>query len=142
MEDEEAMMDEREVRAAIYQLVEAQLDQDAARAQLKSFRESNDPPPTPPREFDSLETFLNFYSRKRDYAETLRGIELEGKVAQRAHEDAGHTLQDILPENTPLRFTYAGGREDLEGLRCVIVNQDMGGQRQVIISSMSRPAES
>jgi hypothetical protein len=135
------MMDEREVRAAIYQLVEAQIDQDTARAQLESFTRSNDPP-RPPSEFDSLEIFLNFYSRKRDYAETLRGIELEGKVAQRAHEDAGHTLQDILPENTPLRFTYAGGREDLEGLRCVIVNQDMGGQRQVIISSMSRPAES
>ena len=57
------------------------------------------------------------------------------------NEEAGHTLQDILPENTPLRFTYVGGREDLEGLRCVIVNQEMGGQRQVIISSMSRSAE-
>jgi hypothetical protein len=117
------VVDEREIRKTINQLVEAWVDRDAAQERLADFTKSNDPPPLPGA-FDSFQSFLDFYSSQQDYKDELRNLKGELAACNKAYEQASLGLQEILPVRVPLHYTYEGERQDLEGTECHIVTVD------------------
>jgi hypothetical protein len=133
-----AVVDEREIRKTINQLVEAWVDRDAAQERLADFTKSNDPPPLPGA-FDSFQAFLDFYSSQQDYKHELSNLKGELAACTKAYEQASLGLQEILPVTVPLHYTYEGERQDLEGTECHIVNNLLGsGRKQIDISLPSR----
>jgi hypothetical protein len=132
------VVDEREIRKTINQLVEAWVDRDAAQERLADFTKSNDPPPLPGA-FDSFQSFLDFYSSQQDYKDELRNLKGELAACNKAYEQASLGLQEILPVRVPLHYTYEGERQDLEGTECHILNNLLGsGHKEIDISIPSR----
>jgi hypothetical protein len=132
------VVDEREIRKTINQLVEAWVDRDAAQERLADFTKSNDPPPLPGA-FDSFQSFLDFYSSQQDYKDELRNLKGELAACNKAYEQASLGLQEILPVRVPLHYTYEGERQDLEGTECHILNNLLGsGHKEIDISLPSR----
>jgi len=132
------VVDEREIRKTINQLVEAWVDRDAAQERLADFTKSNDPPPLPSA-FDSFQSFLDFYSSQQDYKDELRNLKGELAACNKAYEQASLGLQEILPVRVPLHYTYEGERQDLEGTECHILNNLLGsGHKEIDISLPSR----
>jgi hypothetical protein len=132
------VVDEREIRGTINQLVEAWVDRDAAQERLADFTKSNDPPPLPGA-FDSFQSFLDFYSSQQDYKDELRNLKGELAACNKAYEQASLGLQEILPVRVPLHYTYEGERQDLEGTECHILNNLLGsGHKEIDISIPSR----
>jgi hypothetical protein len=132
------VVDEREIRKTINQLVEAWVDRDAAQERLADFTKSNDPPPLPGA-FDSFQSFLDFYGSQQDYKDELRNLKGELAACNKAYEQASLGLQEILPVRVPLHYTYEGERQDLEGTECHILNNLLGsGHKEIDISLPSR----
>jgi hypothetical protein len=132
------VVDEREIRKTINQLVEAWVDRDAAQERLADFTKSNDPPPLPGA-FDSFQSFLDFYGSQQDYKDELRNLKGELAACNKAYEQASLGLQEILPVRVPLHYTYQGERQDLEGTECHILNNLLGsGHKEIDISIPSR----
>jgi hypothetical protein len=132
------VVDEREIRKTINQLVEAWVDRDAAQERLAGFTKSNDPPPLPDA-FDSFQSFLDFYGSQQDYKDELKNLKGELAACNKAYEQASRGLQEILPVSVPLHYTYEGERQDLEGTECHIVNNLLGtGHKEIDISLPSR----
>jgi hypothetical protein len=132
------VVDEREIRETINQLVEAWVSLDAAQERLADFTKSNDPPPLPGA-FDSFQSFLDFYGSQQDYKDELKNLKGELTACHKAYEQASSGLQEILPVGVPLHYTYQGERQDLEGTECHIVNNVLGsGHKQINISLTSR----
>jgi hypothetical protein len=132
------VVDEREIRKTINQLVEAWVDRDAAQERLADFTKSNDPPPLPGA-FDSFQSFLDFYGSQQDYKDELRNLKGELAACNKAYEQASLGLQEILPVRVPLHYTYEGERQDLEGTECHILNNLLGsGHKEIDISIPSR----
>jgi hypothetical protein len=132
------VVDEREIRGTINQLVEAWVDLDAAQERLAAFTKSNDPPPLPGA-FDSFQSFLDFYGSQQDYKDELRNLKGELAACNKAYEQASLGLQEILPVRVPLHYTYEGERQDLEGTECHILNNLLGsGHKEIDISIPSR----
>jgi hypothetical protein len=132
------VVDERELRETINQLVEAWVSLDAAQERLADFTKSNDPPPLPGA-FDSFQSFLDFYGSQQDYKDELKSLKGELAVCYEAYEQASSGLQEILPVSVPLHYTYQGERQDLEGTEYHIVNNLLGsGHKQINISFASR----
>jgi hypothetical protein len=128
-----------QVHEFINQLVEAAFEQEDAASRLRHFRESNDPPPRAPSEFNSLEAFLDFHDQRNRYNEGIRNLEAERDAARERYDHAQHTLRGVLPTNTSLRFTYEGRRQELEGVRYTIINRGIGGGASQIEVSSVRP---
>jgi hypothetical protein len=132
------VVDEREIRKTINQLVEAWVDRDAAQERLADFTKSNDPPPLPGA-FDSFQSFLDFYGSQQDYKDEVRNLKGELAACNKAYEQASLGLQEILPVRVPLHYTYEGERQDLEGTECHILNNLLGsGHKEIDISIPSR----
>jgi hypothetical protein len=132
------VVDEREIRKTINQLVEAWVDRDAAQERLADFTKSNDPPSLPGT-FDSFQSFLDFYGSQQDYKDELRNLKGELAACNKAYEQASLGLQEILPVRVPLHYTYEGERQDLEGTECHILNNLLGsGHKEIDISLPSR----
>jgi hypothetical protein len=131
-------MDPFNVRNTVFELVEAQHDQEVANADLASFERSNDPPRAP-SEFKSMQDFLDFYKRKLEYDSIVEEFQRKLDIAKNHYDQAARTLGEILPENTPLHFTHENDEHDLEGTEFTIVNRCMGpGQPEITISIRGR----
>jgi hypothetical protein len=131
-------VDLRRVRKTLYELVQAEQSQKTMRERLNNFNASKQPPRAP-SEFSSLQAFLDFYRRKREYEGELKGIEAKLNYAKNVYDRTTRELVDILPENTPLHFTYKDRRQDPDGTEFVIVNRRLGPSRGQITISSSRP---
>jgi hypothetical protein len=122
-------MDKKEMRAAINQLVEAWHDQGDAQEQLEIFAATH-APPKPPDQFEGLPDLLDFYAARRRYEDELADHKSALAVAKDTYAEAARQLQDVLPENVPLYYTYQGGRRAAsEGTEYRIVHR----QGEVII---------
>ena len=122
-----------EVRDLIYQLVESEYDHDVARTNLRDFHDATTPPAAP-SEFNSLEEFLNFHDYKLRFVEQERALTAARDDAQGRYDHASAWLQRLLPENTPLRFAYAGEYPELLGRQYTIENRNMGTQGHIAVS--------
>src|SRR3712207_4653381 len=128
-------MDTTELRDTVNQLVEAQLDQETAQARLDRFKESNDLPSVP-SEFNSLQAFLDFHERREQYVGELSNLEAERAAAKDRYDQAVSKLENVMPENVPVHYTYEGPRQTLEGVRYTITNRRLGDRAQLDVSSV------
>jgi hypothetical protein len=131
-------VDKRQVHETINKLVEARYDQRSTQTRLREFQEANEPRPLPPSEFSSLQEFLDFYGRHRDYQNTINNLDTEHNDAMRRYDEAKVALSRVLPQNVPLYYTYEGERQELSGWQFSIVNIGAAGQGQINIRS-TRP---
>jgi hypothetical protein len=138
----EKQVDREQVRGAVNQLVEAEFDQTQAESRIERFRESIDPPPRPPDEFNDLQSFLDFYEEKHGREDEERSLRAQLDDAREAYNQAESALRGMMPENTPLHFDYEGERQELAGMRFTIVRQHLGrGQSRINISSTGMGAQ-
>jgi hypothetical protein len=114
-------MDKQEMRETFNTLLEAWRDQRAARGELRDFEASN-PPLQPPRAFQSLQEFLEYHEDRQDYEDRLTHFNDRIIAARAQYAAAASKIRKILPERVPLRYTYQGGREELEDTECTILN--------------------
>ena len=130
---------QRRARRTIYELVEAEQDKETARKLLNSFNASEQPP-SPPSEFTGIEDFFTFHRRKLRYEGELNSLQARLARAEDVYAQAKRSLQDILPENTRLHFTYEGRRQELAGTEFLIINRRLGPNQapQITISITGR----
>jgi hypothetical protein len=129
-------MDRGQVHETVNELLEAEFDQRDAIERLGRFSETYGPLPATPREFENMAAFLNFYEAKRRYEAEFQNLENRRDEAKKSYSAAERTLRNILPENTPLHYTYEGNRQELAGRQFTIVNRHLGGGRgQITIAS-------
>ncbi len=129
-------MDTTELRNTVNQLVEAEFDQETTQASLDHFKASNDLPRAP-SEFNSLQAFLDFHDRREQYVGELSNLEAERAAAKDRYDQAVSKLERVMPTNVPVRYTYEGPRQDLEGVRYTITNRGLGdGASQIEVSSV------
>jgi hypothetical protein len=134
-------MDREQVHETINQLVETYHDRHEARGRLTRFPTSNQLP-REPAEFLNLPAFLAFHEERRRYEDRLQSLRTEVENLDIAHREAERQLRVILPPNVPLYYDYAGTRQELAGMRFMIVNQSLSrGHSTIIISPTGPPSQ-
>jgi hypothetical protein len=134
-------MDIDQVRDLVNRLVEAEFDTREAQERLERARQTNDPPPIAPSEFENLEAFRDFLEAKRSHEDLLQLIMSQRDEAKALYDEAESALRVTLPENTPLHYDYEGNRQELAGLRFKITNQRLSEGHSQITIFPSGPAE-
>jgi hypothetical protein len=114
-------MNKQEIRDTVNQLIEAWHDEDEARQQLDNYKVSHSPP-KPPSQFEGLRDLFEFDELRRSYQGGLTNHQNQLEAAQKAYEEAGDKLGEVLPAGAGLHYTYQGERGKLEGRRYVILN--------------------
>jgi hypothetical protein len=89
----------------------------------------------PPREFENLEAFLDFYGRTQDHEGSLESLNTDYTNATEQYDQARYALSRVLPPNVLLRYTYEGSREELKGQQYDIMNASGAGRGQIRITS-------
>ncbi len=120
------------IESAVNELVEADDDRRAAQADLDRF--NADKAPEPPQEFATLQALISFHRRGRDYEGALAKRQENLAAAEKRYTQAAEILREVLPENVPLKYDYAGSRTDLLGTRYDIVYR----QGEVIVPKITR----
>jgi len=120
------------VRSILGQLIEAREDQNDADKRLHDYRAANTPPEVP-KEFENVDTFLDYHHRRQRYENGLRQHENALKNAKKDYADAADQLLLFLPEGAPLRYTYQGERSELASIEYVLVRK----QGELVIQSPS-----
>jgi hypothetical protein len=121
------------VRSILGQLIEAREDQNDADKRLQDYRAANTPPEVP-KEFENVDTFLDYHHRRQSYENGLRQHENALKKAKKEYADAADQLLLFLPEGAPLQYTYQGERSELLSTEYVLVRK----QGEIVIQSPSR----
>src|ERR687884_2036977 len=121
------------VRSILGQLIEAREDQNDADNRLHDYRAANTPPEVP-KEFENVDTFLDYHHRRQRYENGLRQHENALKNAKKDYADAADQLLLFLPEGAPLRYTYQGERSELLSTEYVLVRK----QGEIVIQSLNR----
>ena len=125
-------MDKKEVRKTIEQLVESEYDRLQAQSRLREFQDARTPP-LAPNEFESLDTFLDFYGRTQDHEHSLESLNTDYTNATEQYDQAREALSRVLPTNALLHYTYEGDREELKDQQYDIVNVSRRGRGQIKI---------
>jgi hypothetical protein len=128
-------MSDSELEATINALVEALHDQELAQEQLDSFK-ADHRSPKPPEEFINVRTLIEFHRERRWYEEELAKREERVADAKERYAEADEALRDVLPENVPLHYDYAGRRLGLGGKQYNIVKRE----GRVIVTSVFGPS--
>jgi hypothetical protein len=131
-------MDREQLRETVNQLVESEYDRHQTQTRLREFQDASTPP-LAPREFESLEAFLDFYGRTQDHEHSLESLNIDYTDARELYDQARYTLSRVLPMNKLLHYTYEGDREELKDQQYDIVNVSHAGQGQISITP--RPAQ-
>jgi len=135
-------VDIEQVRDLVNRLVEAEFDTREAHERLERARQTNDPPPIAPSEFENLEAFRDFLEAKRSHEDLLQLLMAQREEAKAMYDEAESALRVTLPENTPLHYDYEGNRQELAGVRFKITNQRIsGGHSQITIFSSATADE-
>ena len=121
------------VRSILGQLIEAREDQNDADNRLHDYRAANTPPEVP-KEFENVDTFLDYHHRRQFYENGLRQHENALKKAKKEYAGAADQLLLFLPEGAPLRYTYQGERSELFSREYVLVHK----QGEIVIQSPGR----
>jgi|SRR5215207_4652029 len=132
-------MDSEQVRDLVNQLVEAEFDSREAHERLDRARQTNDPPPIAPSEFENLEAFRDFLEAKRRHEDLLQILMTQRDEAKALYDEAERALRVTLPENTSLHYDYEGNRQELAGIRFKNTNQHLSGN--TVKSPSSLPAQ-
>ncbi len=114
-------MDKQEIRDTVNQLIEAWHDHAEAKRQLEIYSASQ-LPPEPPSQFEGLQDLYEFDELRRSYQGGLTSHQNQLRAAQKAYEEAGDKLGEVLPAGAGLQYTYQGERGNLEGRRYLILN--------------------
>jgi hypothetical protein len=101
-------MSDQTVESTVNELVKAEEEGRAARADLDRF-EADYGPPDQPQVFVNLGAFIEYHRRLRWYREEVEKREKRVTRAEERFSRAAERLQDVLPENVPLNYGYAGG---------------------------------
>jgi len=126
-------MDKEGVRKTIEQLVESEYDRLQAQTRLREFQDASTPP-LAPSEFESLDAFLDFYSRTQDHEHSLESLNTDYTNATEQYDQAREALSRALPMNARLNYTYEGTREELKDQRYEIVNLGPPGRGQIQVA--------
>ena len=121
------------VRTILSQLIEAREVQNDADKRLQDYRAANTVPEVP-KQFEDVDTFLDYHHRRQSYETHLRQHENALKKARKEFADAADQLLLFLPDGVPLRYTYQGERSELFSTEYVIVRK----QGKIVIQSPSR----
>jgi hypothetical protein len=121
------------VRTILSQLIEAREVQNDADKRLQDYRAANTVPEVP-KQFEDVDTFLDYHHRRQSYETHLRQHENALKKARKEFADAADQLLLFLPDSVPLRYTYQGERSELFSTEYVIVRK----QGEIVIQSPSR----
>ena len=115
-------MDSVEIRSAVNELIEAQLDLEDAKAVRDTFRAANGPPAVPPM-FDGVDDFSQFVMEQTRFEGELAKVEEAIETKDRAFRAAAANVQGLLPDGTPLYHNYEGPRAEAKGERFMVLNQ-------------------
>ena len=119
-----------QVHQTINKLVESHYDQRQAQTRLRNFQDASESPLVPSK-FESLEAFLDFYSRKQGREDSIESLNTEYISATEQYDQARIALSRVLPTNVPLYYTYEGDREELKDQQYEIMNVSSPGQGQI-----------
>jgi hypothetical protein len=134
-------MDIEQVHDLVNRLVEAEFDTREAHERLERARQTNDPPPIAPSEFENPEAFSDFLAAKRSHEDLLQLLMAQREEAKALYDEAESALRAALPENTPLHYDYEGNRQELAGLHFKITNQRLSEGHSQITIFPSGPAD-
>jgi hypothetical protein len=123
-------MDREQVHETINQLVESHYDQRQVQTRLRSFQDASESPLVPSK-FETLEAFLDFYSRKQGREDSIESLNTEYTSATELYDQARIALSRVLPTNVPLYYTYEGDREELKDQQYEIMNVSSAGEGQI-----------
>ena len=126
-------MDKEQVHKTVNKLVESHYDQRQAQTRLRNFQDASESPLVPSK-FETLEAFLDFYSRKQGREDSIESLNTEYTSATAQYDQARIALSRVLPTNVPLYYTYEGSREELKGQQYEIVNMSSPGEGQIRIT--------
>ena len=126
-------MDKEQVHETVNKLVESHYDQRQIQTRLRNLQDASEPPLAPSK-FESLEAFLDFYSRKQGHEDSIESLNTQYTSATEQYDQARMALSRALPTNVPLYYTYDGGREELKGQQYEIVNMSSPGEGQIRIT--------
>jgi len=123
-------MDREQVHQTVNQLVESHYDQRQVQTSLRNFQDASESPLVPSK-FESLEAFLDFYSRKQGREDSIESLNTEYISATEQYDQARIALSRVLPTNVPLYYTYEGDREELKDQQYEIMNVSSAGEGQI-----------
>ncbi len=106
-----------EVRAKFDEYVEAWVQDEVAKRELQAFEASTSEPSPMTSQFESVESFMEFYQRRREYwkqREALRSNKAGSVARLRA---ITRDLEVLLPRDCMLIHHYEGGRYVIRNMR-------------------------